>query len=139
MNLFTDQELQALSAEIDSQLIELANNPASEEGNTRHTGHTPKTIPSKQKQQLELATQEDADSFMKKFARAAKHDVCEEGGIIHDTIEESGNMSKKGMLVIFGGILSGIGLPAAALHTTVVAVSVIVFHIGIKAFCEDCE
>jgi hypothetical protein len=139
MNLFTDAELQTLSAEIDQQLNELKTDSASEEGNTRHTGHTPKTVPSKQKQQLEQATGESADSFMKKFTHAAKKDLCEEGGLLHDQFEEMGNMSKKSMLVIFGGILSGIGLPAAAIQTTVVAVSVIVLHIGIKAFCADCE
>jgi hypothetical protein len=138
MNLFTEQELQTLSAEIDLQLRELKNEP-SETGDTKRIGTTNKAIPSKQKQQLELATQEDAYAFMKKFVRAGKRDLCEEGGTVHDAMEESANMGKKAMLVIFGGILSGIGLPAAALHTTVVAVSVIVFHIGIKAFCEDCE
>jgi hypothetical protein len=71
MNHFTDAELQTLSAEIDSQLIE---------------GHT---VPAKQKQQLEqviekdLGTKEPADSFMKKFARAAKQDLCVEGGVLY--------------------------------------------------------
>ena len=43
------------------------------------------------------------------------------------------------MLKNFGGVLAGLGLTAAPLQTAVVAVSVIVVHIGIKAFCEDCE
>jgi hypothetical protein len=136
---FTDQELQNLSAEIDNQLSELANESTIEEGNTRSSRSVKKSIPSKQKQQLEQATQEDADTFMKKFARAAKKDLCQDGGLLHDTFEETGNLSKKSMVAIFGGVLSGIGLPAAALQTTVVAVSVVVLHIGIKAFCEECE
>lgn len=135
---FTDQEIQNLSAEIDNQLSELASE-LTDEGHTKHVGTTKKAIPVKQRQQLEQATQEDADSFMKKFARAAKKDLCQEGGLLHDTFEETGNLGKKSMVVIFGSILSGIGLPAAAIQTTVVAVSVIVLHIGIKAFCEDCE
>jgi hypothetical protein len=36
-------------------------------------------------------------------------------------------------------VKDGLGLTAAPLQTAVVAVSVIVVHIGIKAFCEDCE
>lgn len=58
MNHFTDAELQTLSAEIDQQLSELANDPAND-GITKRTGHTPKTIPSKQKQQLEQVIEQD--------------------------------------------------------------------------------
>jgi hypothetical protein len=140
--IFTEQELQALSAQIDEQLAELTElktDTAYAEGNVRGSKHGKKTIPHKQKQLIEQATQEEVNSFMKKFARAAKKDLCKDGGLLHDTFEETGNLGKKSMVAIFGGVLSGIGLPAAAIQTTVVAVSVIVLHIGIKAFCEDCE
>ncbi|MFI3218571.1 MAG: hypothetical protein QX189_05560 [Methylococcales bacterium] len=144
MNHFTDAELQTLSAEIDSQLIELAKDPAND-GITRHTGHTPKTIPSKQKQQLEqvveqaLGTKEPADSFMKKFARAAKQDLCVEGGVLYGQWKKYGDLENEKMVNTFSGILIGMGVSSAFLATAVVAVSVIVIHIGIKAFCEDCQ
>ncbi len=157
MNLFTDAELQTLSAEIDQQLSELNNDSASEEGNTKHTGHTPKTVPTKQKRQLEHAlmearktaittgkptlieADEDAESLMQKIFRVGKKDLCEEGGVLHDQFEELNNLGRKSMLVIFGSVLTGMGLPPAVLSATAVAVSVIVLHIGIKAFCEDCQ
>lgn len=138
MNLFTDLELQTLSAEIDQQLSELANDPASE-GITRGRRNAKKTIPSKQKRQLEQTTGENAESFMKKFARAAKKDLCLEGGVLHEQWEKYGDLSNESMLKNFGGVLTGLGLTAAPLQTAVVVVSVIVIHIGIKAFCEDCE
>ncbi|NOR68170.1 MAG: hypothetical protein GQ532_00465 [Methylomarinum sp.] len=135
--IFTEQELQNLSSEIDKQLRELESDSTSE-GITKATKDGKKVIPSKQKQQLEQATGEEAETYLKKFACAAKKDLCIEGGLLHDQFEEMGNMSKKSMLLIFGSVLTGIGLPAAALQTTAVAVSVIVLYIGIKAFCEDC-
>ena len=138
MSHFTDAELQTLSAEIDSQLMELAKEPAND-GIIKHIGQSPKTIPSKQKQQLEQATGESADSFMKKFARAAKQDLCVEGGVLYGQWKKYGDLENEKMLTTFSGILIGMGVSNALLATAVVAVSVIVIHIGIKAFCEDCQ
>ena len=135
---FTEQELQSLSAEIDKQLSELANDPANA-GITKGAMHAKKAIPSKQKQQLKQATQEDADTFMKKFARAAKQDLCQDGGVLHAQWKKYGDLDNESMLKNFGGVLAGLGLTAAPLQTAVIAVSVIVIHIGIKAFCEDCK
>ena len=139
MNHFTDAELQTLSAEIDSQLIELAKDP---DGIGKHIGHT---VPAKQKQQLEqvieqdLGTKEPADSFMKKFARAAKQDLCVEGGVLYGQWKKYGDLENEKMVNTFSGILIGMVISNALLGTAVVAVSVIVIHITIKAFCEDCE
>ena len=63
MNHFTDLELNTLSAEIDNQLSELANEPAEDISKAAKRGK--KTLPSKQKRQLEQATKEDAESFLK--------------------------------------------------------------------------
>jgi hypothetical protein len=152
MNHFTDAELQTLSAEIDQQIDELKTDSANDggiirndDGIIRHTGHTPKTIPSKQKQQLEqvieqdLSTKEDADSFMKRFAHNAKKDLCEEGGKLNALWKRYGDLENEDMVKTFSGILIGMGVSNALLATAVVAVSVIVIHIGIKAFCEDCQ
>jgi 2-keto-3-deoxy-galactonokinase len=136
---FTDQELQTLSAEIDSQLSELANETTIEEGNVRGVKSAKKSALKKQKQQLEQVTKEDADSFMQKFARAAKKDLCLEGGVLNAQWKKYGDLENKDMLKTFSGILIGMGVSNALLATAVVAVSVIVIHIGIKAFCEDCE
>lgn len=136
--IFTEQELQTLSAEIDNQLNELASEPA-DEGHTKRIGTTKKAIPDKQKQQLEQVTQEDADTFMKKFARAAKKDLCEEGGLLHEQWKKYADLGNEDMLKTFSGILIGMGVSNALLATAAVSVSVIVIHIGIKAFCEDCE
>ncbi len=139
MSHFTDAELQTLSAEIDSQLIELAKDT---DGTHKHIGHT---VPAKQKQQLEqvieqdLGTKEPSDSFMKKFARAAKQDLCVEGGVLYGQWKKYGDLENEKMVNTFSGILIGMGVSNALLATAVVAVSVIVIHIGIKAFCEDCE
>jgi hypothetical protein len=138
MNHFSDAELQTLSAEIDSQLMALAKESANDAINKR-IGHTPKTIPSQQKQQLEQATGESADSFMTKFIRAAKKDLCLEGGVLHEQWKKYGDLSNEDMIKTFSGVLIGMGISNAFLATALVAVSVIVLHIGITVYCEDCE
>jgi hypothetical protein len=120
MNHFTDAELQTLSAEIDSQLIELAKDS---DGVHKHIGHT---VPAKQKQQLEqvieqdLGTKEPADSFMKKFARAAKQDLCVEGGVLYGQWKKYGDLENEAMLKTFSGILISMGISNALLATAVV-------------------
>lgn len=71
---------------------------------------------------------------MKKFARAAKKDLCLEGGVLHEQWKKYGDLENNDMLKTFSRILIGMGVSNAFLATAVVAV-----HIDIKAFCEDCE
>ena len=54
-------------------------------------------------------------------------------------MKKYGDLENEKMVNTFSGILIGMGVSNALLATAVVAVSVIVIHIGIKAFCEDCE
>jgi len=104
MNHFTGQELKTLSAEIDSQLSELANEPAEDISKAAKRGK--KAIPDKQKRQLEQATQEDAESFLKKFARATKQDLCVDGGMLHEQWKKWGDLDNESMLKNFGGVLA---------------------------------
>lgn len=133
---FTEKQLQALSSEIDSQLQELVNAPIGE-GYTKDADSTKTAIPAKQKQLLEEATGENAETFMKKFASQAKKNLCEKGGSLYDLHEKAGNISKKAILGVFGNILLELGLPIDSIHTVVVASTVIVLHIGIETFCAD--
>lgn len=159
MNLFTEQELQHLSAEIDLQLQALQN-PAHNMADTKRIGDTQKTIPEQQRQQLqtvisettkitlkiktstvsEAITENDTpESFMKKFTRAAKKDLCLEGGVLHEQWKKYGDLDNETMINHFGSVLAGWGLASAPLQTAVIAVSVIMLHLGIKTFCEDCQ
>ena len=149
MSHFSETELQILAAEIDSQLMELAKHPNGSVGiaNLRALQQSPgqASLPDKQKQQLEqaieqdLGTKEPADTFLKKFAHAAKQDLCLEGGLLYEQWKKYGDLENKDMLNTSSGILIGMGVSNAFLATFVVAVSVIVIHIGIKAFCADCQ
>ena len=76
---------------------------------------------------------------MKKFARAAKQDLCVEGGVLYGQWKKYGDLENETMLNTFSVILISMGISNPFLARAVVTVSVIVIHIGIKAFCEDCQ
>lgn len=134
-NIFSDEELQRLSDEIDQQLSELQKQPVDSTYKGDRT--TRKTIPSKQKEDLEQITNEKTDSFLKKFAQVAKKDLCEKDGVLFQQWKKYGDLNNKDMLKTFGGALVAMGITATLLQTAVVAVSVIILHLGIKTICEE--
>ncbi|NWF59058.1 MAG: hypothetical protein HXY43_07070 [Fischerella sp.] len=54
----------------------------------------PKTLPVKQSQVIEEITQENTESFLKKFAWAAKSDLCEEGGVLNTQWKKWADLNK---------------------------------------------
>ncbi len=134
-SIFSDEELQRLSDEIDQQLSELQKQSVDSIYKSDRT--TRKTIPSKQKEDLEQITNEKTDSFLKKFAQVAKKDLCEKDGVLFQQWKKYGDLNNKDMLKTFGGALVAMGITATLLQTAVVAVSVIILHLGIKTICEE--
>jgi hypothetical protein len=132
--VFTPEEINALSANIDSQLQELRTDSAS--GDIKGD-HESDSLPTKQSQAIEEITKEKSKSFLKKFGRAAKTDLCEEGGLLNSQWKKWADLDNKDVIDKFVLILAPMGFSGAALEMLVVAVAVIVIHIGVKAFCED--
>ncbi|MDP8963006.1 MAG: hypothetical protein M3O33_03280 [Cyanobacteriota bacterium] len=132
--VFTPEEINALSANIDSQLQELRIDSAS---GTIKGDRQSDSLPTKQSQAIEEITKEKSKSFLKKFGRAAKTDLCEEGGLLNSQWKKWADLDNKDVIDKFVLILAPMGFSGAALEMLVVAVAVIVIHIGVKAFCED--
>lgn len=133
--IFSDQDLQRLSDEIDQQLRELQQQ--SVDFIYKNNRNTHKKMPTKQKETLEQATGENADSFLKRFAQVTKKDLCEKDGVLFQQWKKYGDLNNKDMLKTFGGVLVAMGITSTLLQTAVVAVSVIILHLGIKTICEE--
>jgi hypothetical protein len=132
-DLFTPQELEQLSARVDEQLRALG---AAE---TRFTRGPKKAqaLGEAQRRAIEQATGEDALTFLARFKRAARRDVCDPGGILHTQWKKWKDIVNKDAIKTFGGILVGMGLSGSTLQVVVVAVVVYVLYLGIEAFCEE--
>ena len=131
--MFSDEEISQLAAEIDAQLLELRS--LSGDAPLKSGDREAQLV--KQNQAISTATKEPAKSFLQKFWKAAKADLCEEDGVLYKQWKKWGDLDNKETISTFKGILAGLGLSGNVLPTAIVAVTVIVLHIGVKAFCDE--
>ncbi|ELS31779.1 hypothetical protein Pse7429DRAFT_3187 [Pseudanabaena biceps PCC 7429] len=131
--MFSDEEISILAAEIDAQLLELRS--LSGDAPLKSGDREAQLV--KQNQAIATATKEPAKSFLQKFWKAAKADLCEEDGVLYKQWKKWGDLDNKETISTFKGILAGLGLSGNVLPTVIVAVTVIVLHIGVKAFCDE--
>jgi hypothetical protein len=86
---------------------------------------------------IEHAAAEPADSFLRKFARVARRDVCEEGGLLNQQWEQYQDLSRADTLAVVGGALGLLGLANPVVTAIAVPVTVIILHLGLRTFCEE--
>lgn len=135
-SIFTPEEITALSAEIDRQLIELRHAP--DAGQKQGEGETSaEKLLVKQTEVITQLTQEKPKSFLQKFGRAAKSDLCQEGGMLNKQWKKWGDLDNKDAVERLGAVLVTMGFSGDVLSPLVVALTVTIIHIGLKAFCED--
>ena len=99
----------------------------------RHTG----AIPAAQRQAIEQATGEPAQSFLARFRLAARDDICRPGGVLHTQWSKWQDLASKDLLKFLGGVLAGMGLSGNALALVAVALAVYLVHLGLEAFCRE--
>jgi hypothetical protein len=145
--VFSAAEIEELSAEIDRQLQELQELRRLEI--IRHAmsqskeGFRDQEVPRgdelliKQKESIESLTKEPMPSFLARFGRAAKADICDKDGMLHKQWEKWGDLNNKDALERLGGVLVAMGFSGDVVSPLAVAAIVVVVHIGLKAFCED--
>lgn len=135
---FTPEQLEALSLDIDEQLAELRSNPLPY--SEAKAGKEPEELPERTPRQWQViakVTKEEPRSFWQKFKQAARRDLCVEGGVLHTQWRRYRNLSSKSVLESFGAVLVAMGYSGNALQVLVVAVGVIVLHIGCTVICEE--
>jgi hypothetical protein len=91
----------------------------------------------KQKESIESLTKEPMPSFLARFGRAAKSDICDKDGMLHKQWEKWGDLNNKDALERLGGVLVAMGFSGNVVSPLAVAAIVVIVHIGLKAFCED--
>ena len=131
--MFSDEEISQLAAEIDAQLSELRS--LSSDALLRSDDKEVQLV--KQNEAIATATKEPAKSFLQKFWKAAKADLCEEEGVLYKQWKKWGDLDNKEAMDKFKVILTGLGLTGNLLSSVLVAVMVIVLHIGVRAFCDE--
>jgi hypothetical protein len=133
--IFSPAEIEELSAEIDRQLQELRRSGAAtyKSGDELEQGGSL----SKQKESIESLTKEPMPSFLAKFGRAAKADICDKDGLLNQQWHKWGDLNNQDALERLGAVLVTMGFSGNAVSPLAVAAIVVLVHIGLKAFCED--
>jgi hypothetical protein len=133
--IFTAAEIEVLSAEIDRQLLELRQSGVAAYRSGAEL--EPGGALSKQKESIESLTKEPMPSFLAKFGRAAKADICDKDGLLNQQWHKWGDLNNKDALERLGAVLVTMGFSGNAVSPLAVAAIVVIVHIGLKAFCED--
>ena len=126
--------VRSLTARIDAQLSTLYSN---QQAKAREV-EPPSTPPLvKQLSEIEQITQEKPRSFLIRLRKAARKDVCEEGGVLNAHWKKYKSLASKDVVQSFGPVLVAMGFSGVLLESLIVAVGVTVVHIGLTAFCEE--
>ena len=132
---FSPDTVQSLAEQIDAQVSSLTvTRGASVQ---RSLESSDDSTLAKQAAEIERITQEKPVRFLKKFRKAAKQDICEEGGILNAQWEKWKDLASEDVVKSFGPYLVAMGFTGVLLESLVVAMGVTVIHIGLKAFCEE--
>jgi len=131
--MFSDEEISQLAAEIDAQLLELRS--LSSDTSLKSGDKESQLV--KQNQAIERATGEPADTFLKKFWRTSKRDLCEEGGLLNSQWKKWGDLDNTDLLKVVGSVFTVFGLEASVAVAVALPVAVIILHLGARTFCEE--
>ncbi len=137
-DIFTQDEISNMSAEIDEQLadIETVRGPHID---TRRRPKKHSKLPEKQRRTIELNTKQNPETFLEKVLHALYKDLCLEPGVLYTQHKKLGDLSNQELIKTVGPILAGMGFVSKPLQTLVVASVVYILHIGIKVICEECS
>lgn len=129
---FGETELDRLAREVEDQLAELRVQPKG----LFKSVDAPKPTPEKQMSVIANAAGQDPMTFFEAFKKAAREDICDAGGIFHERWTKYKDVAKRDLVAFTIGVLSLIGVSAAALPIVAVAVVVWLLFVGIDAYRE---
>ena len=135
--MFSAEQVREMSIEVDRQLGAARGMPIADEKDAIDELRMLRSQLRVQKDAIVVATEEEADGFLRKFARVAGRDVCEEGGLLNQQWEKYQDLGREDTLVVVAGALGLMGLANPVVVAIAVPITVIVLHLGLRTFCEE--
>jgi len=134
---FTDQQVDSLVQDIERQLAALDSPLESFHQGAKGASSDSTDLDRyfEQLQAIEQQTGEEPETFLQRFGREAKHDLCEEGGMLYKQWQKWQDISIKDAVAVFTPILAAIGVTGSVLAAVVVPTTVIVTHLTVRTFC----
>ena len=135
--MFSAEQVREMSIEVDRQLGAARGMPIADEKDAIDELRMLRSQLRVQNDAIVVATEEEADSFLRKFARVARRDVCEEGGLLNQQWEKYQDLGREDTLVVVAGALGLMGLANPVVVAIAVPITVIILHLGLRTFCEE--
>jgi hypothetical protein len=134
---FSAELLAEWVAEADRQLADLRAQPGVVQKGAIDEVRALRSQLALQETAIATATQEPADGFLRKFARVARRDVCDEGGLLNRQWEQYQDLGREDTVVVVAGALGLMGVASPVVVAIAVPVTVIILHLGLRTFCEE--
>ena len=136
--LFSTEEIDALSAEIDSRLAELQSGELSFESTDviAKGARNLDELFDQEFNKISEKTGQEPKEWLKTFAKNAKGELCEKDGMLFKQWDKWSDLSNQDTITAFGAILAGMGFSGSVLWLLLGAVCVIVLRLGVKSFCD---
>jgi hypothetical protein len=131
------QQIGAMSAEVDRQLAAVRVMPIEDQRDGMDEVRRLRSQLRVQKEAIAVATGEEAEGFLRKFARASRRDLCEEGGVLYEQWKKYADLENEKTIGFVSGIVGAMGLTGGAATGAAIAVTVIMLHLGVKTICEE--
>ena len=102
--MFSAEQVREMSIEVDRQLGAARGMPIADEKDAIDELRMLRSQLRVQKDAIVVATEEEADGFLRKFARVARRDVCEERGLLNQQWEKYQDLGREDTLVVAGAL-----------------------------------
>ena len=135
--MFSAEQVREMSIEVDRQLMAARGMSIADRRDAIDELRMLRSQLRVQKDAIVVATEEEADGFLRKFARVARRDVCEEGGLLNQQWEKYQDLGREDTLVVVAGALGLMGLANPVVVAIAVPITVIILHLGLRTFCEE--
>ena len=135
--MFSAEQVREMSIEVDRQLMAARGMPIADRRDAIDELRMLRSQLRVQKDAIVVATEEEADGFLRKFARVARRDVGEEGGLLNQQWEKYQDLGREDTLVVVAGALGLMGLANPVVVAIAVPITVIILHLGLRTFCEE--
>jgi hypothetical protein len=135
--MFSTEQVREMSAEVDRQLAAARVMPIADQRDAMDELRMLRSQLRVQKEAIAVATGEDAEGFLRKFGRASRRDLCEEGGVLYEQWKKYADLDNEKTIAFVGGIVGTMGLAGQPLTSAAIAVTVIMLHLGVKTMCEE--
>ena len=135
--MFSAEQVREMSAEVDRQLGAARGMPITDEKDAIDELRMLRSQLRVQKDAIVVATGEEAEGFLRKFGRAGRRDLCEEGGVLYEQWKKYADLENEKTLRSVGIVLGAMGLAGQPLTSVAIAMTVVMLHLGVKTMCEE--